>query len=448
MKLSKIFTILFSGDKYREFRTIQKGKEVLYDYKLRYSVVNFFIIFGFLVTTIFTSTVTRENATSLVVLLQYFIALLLLVSFILRRFWGGGREFVYQLYGNILPVLILFFLFGYSYFRRGTGGFVGIWIVAMPLIALYTLGIRNGTIVSVFSWIWILVSGYLPGHPEHYQLELGTSIMIFSLSFGIWIMCFVYEYTRIKSQNNIYMIVDELFAKNKLIMEKNKLIEDSISYAGKIQENLLPVQNELSGVFSDFSAVWKPRDIIGGGIYWVKQFDRCTVLCVCDSTRYGMPGALLTMLAISTLESIVNFANCDDPADIIVRLDQRLSNVLHTDNKDGCDIAVLYIPKYGAIKFSTGEIPVFVCNGKEVIQHKDRKILVGEGKIKSKDEINVYNIPPDPNNKFYITTDGLFDQRFKQIILDNHAENQSVITSKVWEAFETSNDFQLIAFKP
>ncbi len=238
----------------------------------------------------------------------------------------------------------------------------------------------------------------------------------------------------------------------------------------------MPPDAAMASVFSDHSVIWQPRDIVGGDIYWMKQFDKGTVLCVCDCTGHGTPGALLTMLVVSALESIILPGNCDDTAGIVWRLDQKLSVVLHvesgtkaerriTDICDGCDLAVLFIAKDGTVRFSSGKIPVFVCDGHEVAQYKGQKIFVGEGKLKNKDEIIVYKIPA--KNKFYIASDGLFDQiggdagkqfgykTFKQIILDNHHEKQSVITGKVWDAFEKHrgeqvrrDDVELIAFKP
>ncbi len=102
-----------------------------------------------------------------------------------------------------------------------------------------------------------------------------------------------------------------------------------------------------------------------------------------------------------------------------------------------------------------------------MVQYKGQKIFVGEGKLKNKNEVVVHNIPAKLGNKFYIASDGLFDQpggsvgrrfgynMFKQIILDSHHEEQVVITDKIWNAFEEyrgvhvrRDDVELIAFKP
>ncbi|MDR0455245.1 MAG: SpoIIE family protein phosphatase [Treponema sp.] len=260
------------------------------------------------------------------------------------------------------------------------------------------------------------------------------------------------------------------------IEEHHKTIMDSINYARKIQMNLLPPNSALARAFSDYSVIWKPRDVVGGDIYWMKQFDKGTILCVCDCTGHGTPGALLTMLVVSTLESVVWPSNCMDTAGVIWALEQMLVDVFSvkasdreandSDIKDGCDLAVLFIAKDGNVTLSSGHMNVFVCGGTELRRIRGQRIFVGEGGLKSKDDIKTIRIPFDSRDKFYIASDGLFDQpggsqgapfgykHFEKIIVDNHHEQQSVISGKVWEAFEAHrgseprvDDFALITFK-
>jgi len=254
----------------------------------------------------------------------------------------------------------------------------------------------------------------------------------------------------------------------------NDTIMESINYASKIQRNLLPYNSVLESVFADYSIIWKPRDIVGGDIYWLKQFEEGTVLCVADCTGHGTPGALLTMLVVSAFESVIKPDNCHDTAHALWQLDQRLASVLHAKNdadnmdiKDGCDLAVLFIAKDGSVTISNGHIDVFICDGKTVTRHKGQRIFTGEGHLTIKSQVNITTITANADNKFYIASDGLYDQiggensvpygydEFERIILENHNEKQSVISDKVWEAFEAyrgenvrRDDLELITFKP
>jgi serine phosphatase RsbU (regulator of sigma subunit) len=255
-------------------------------------------------------------------------------------------------------------------------------------------------------------------------------------------------------------------------------VMSSISYASKIQRNLLPPDASMEAAFSDYSVIWKPRDIVGGDIYWTKRFDTGTSLCVVDCTGHGTPGALLTMLVVSVLESIVWPSNSGDTAAILWQLDQMLAAALHaevgedgtqdiTDIADGCDIAVLFIAKDGSVTLSSGHMDVFICDGREARRFRGQRIFVGEGRLKSKDDVETRTIPASPENKFYIASDGLYDQpggrqgntfgikTFERILLDSHNEKQAVITRRIWEAFEEYrsaeprvDDVELITFKP
>jgi len=259
--------------------------------------------------------------------------------------------------------------------------------------------------------------------------------------------------------------------------EYSKKIIENIAYASKIQKNLLPRESVFEKAFSDYSVIWKPRDIVGGDLYWAKNFDDGTVLCVCDCTGHGTPGALLTMLVVSAFESSITEKNHKDTAQILYTLDRKLAAVLNVENEDrsgrdimdiddGCDIAVLFIAKDGNITMSSGKTNIFICDGREIIRYKGQAIYIGEGKLKSKSEVEVHSINAKEEYKFYIASDGLFDQvggefvksfgykMFKKIILDNHHHTQNIITGKVWDAFEEHrgeqprrDDLELISFK-
>lgn len=264
----------------------------------------------------------------------------------------------------------------------------------------------------------------------------------------------------------------------KVATSKHEEILASIRYASKIQKNILPSEKDFQKAFADYSIIWKPRDIVGGDMYWIKNFDEGTVLCVCDCTGHGTPGALLTMLVASAFEAIVRQDNCKDTGGIIWELEQRFVNVFgfeierynvseNTDIRDGCDLAVLFIAKNGDVTVSAGRTNVFVCNGQNVRRLRGQKISVGDGKLKSADDVKTIHIPYDSENRFYVASDGLFDQpgggrslpfgykSFQGIILENHKETHSVISEKIWAAFKkyrgtepSVDDFELITFRP
>ncbi|MDR1837444.1 MAG: transporter substrate-binding domain-containing protein [Treponema sp.] len=319
-----------------------------------------------------------------------------------------------------------------------------------------------------------------------YRSELFIAVILFIVLIAA-VVFYVYHNkmkTRHAQQEN-KLRQDKLTAEleaidSKIAMERaeaaSQAIMYGISYANKIQRNLLPSDSILEESFSDYSVIWEPRDVVGGDIYWIKQFNEGTVLCVCDCTGHGTPGALLAMLVVSALESAVEASNSADTADIIWSVDVRLAHVLNAnaerdtsgfDINDGCDLAVLFVARDGSVSLSSGHINVFVSDGKKVSRFRGQNFYVGEGNLNGKENIETIRIPANPFNKFYIASDGLFDQpggelsrpfgykAFERIILENHGEEQSVISDKIWTAFEEYrgdelrvDDFELITFKP
>ena len=326
-----------------------------------------------------------------------------------------------------------------------------------------------------------------PEAVEQVFLELGKctererSVNCFSCGFG---NCRDFANAVALSQNhkeNCFQYARRLLAEQAQELEqRHNTIITSINYASKIQRNLLPPKTELDDAFSDYSVIWKPKDIVGGDIYWLKNFAEGAVLCVCDCTGHGTPGALLSMLVVSAFEAAVNERNYKDTAAIIWGLEKKLVSALNvtvtprkegekryaTQFNDGCDLAVLYIARDGAVTISAGHTHVFVCDGKDVQQYKGQRIHVGDGSLKSKDEINMITIPGNPDNKYYVASDGLYDQigtngkkfgykTLKEIILNNHQENQNVIIEKIWRQFEVNreseirrDDVSLVGFTP
>jgi len=269
------------------------------------------------------------------------------------------------------------------------------------------------------------------------------------------------EFNKIKNAVNS-MAVD---------IKAREMTISGITYAGKIQRSLLPPEKVYEKAFSDYSLIYRPKNIVGGDIHWMKNFDGGTLLCVSDCTGHGTPGALLTMLVVSSLRSVVSESNYADTAAIIWELEKSLLTTLNPDNagsaKDGCDLAVLFIADDGEIKISAGNIDVFVCNGNKVTRYRGQAIHVGEGEIQGMDEINVITIPADVRNKYYIASDGLYEQiggekklpfgyeAMEDIILIYHDDEQNAITEKILQAFESyrgeepqRDDVSLIAFQP
>lgn len=89
------------------------------------------------------------------------------------------------------------------------------------------------------------------------------------------------------------------------IKNQNKSITDSIVYAKRIQSAILPPDAYINELIYENFIFYKPRDIVSGDFYWVKQVKDYIILVAADCTGHGVPGALMSMLGISYLNEIV-----------------------------------------------------------------------------------------------------------------------------------------------
>lgn len=62
-------------------------------------------------------------------------------------------------------------------------------------------------------------------------------------------------------------------SQNKIIRAKNKDILDSITYAKRIQEAILPSNNIIQELLPNHFIFYKPKDIVAGDFYWIEKLN-------------------------------------------------------------------------------------------------------------------------------------------------------------------------------
>jgi tetratricopeptide (TPR) repeat protein len=102
-----------------------------------------------------------------------------------------------------------------------------------------------------------------------------------------------------------------------IVEEKNKEIMDSINYAKKIQEAIIPSTIEMNNVFPQHFVLLLPRDIVSGDFYWIGSKLNFVFIAVADCTGHGVPGGFMSMLGTALLNEIINEKEIYEPADIL-----------------------------------------------------------------------------------------------------------------------------------
>jgi serine phosphatase RsbU (regulator of sigma subunit) len=128
--------------------------------------------------------------------------------------------------------------------------------------------------------------------------------------------------------------------------EKNKDITDSINYAKRIQEAILPPMEMCKDLFPESFILFHPRDIVSGDFYWFAEKNGKRLIAAVDCTGHGVPGAFMSMIGNSFLNEIVNERGITQPDLILNKLRDQVIHSLkqsEAENRanDGMDISLL-----------------------------------------------------------------------------------------------------------
>ena len=195
----------------------------------------------------------------------------------------------------------------------------------------------------------------------------------------------------------------------------HSLVTDSIRYASRIQRSFLPKDEMLKGLFADHFAIWKPRDVVGGDMYWIKE-DRRGYFCVLfDCTGHGVPGALMTTIAVSALD--VAFTETGDPARLMARANQYVKNALNQhsgvpgESDDGLEMGICLIePDRMRAIYAGARFDLIFGQGGEFEVIKGEKSGIGYRSVPFERKFTNHLIRLRPGQRFYLYTDGVTDQ--------------------------------------
>ncbi|MCR8629800.1 SpoIIE family protein phosphatase [Paenibacillus radicis (ex Xue et al. 2023)] len=196
--------------------------------------------------------------------------------------------------------------------------------------------------------------------------------------------------------------------------QKEKLV-DSIDYAKRIQEAILPPKERLNKLWNEHFLIWNPRDTVGGDFYWVKSFDSGYLVAVGDCTGHGVPGAFMTMVSVSILNQITNESNKENPAQILQRLNQLIKQTLQQEQgrsrtDDGLDLGLCYVSNEGNLIFAGAKSTLYVSDGQELKIFKGDRKSIGYNKTDNSYLFTNIVVEANKSASVYMISDGFIDQ--------------------------------------
>jgi serine phosphatase RsbU (regulator of sigma subunit) len=200
------------------------------------------------------------------------------------------------------------------------------------------------------------------------------------------------------------------------IAEQKQEITDSINYAVRIQEAILPLSEVISSHISDYFVLFKPKDIVSGDFYWFAHRDDHSIFVCADCTGHGVPGAFMSMIGSDKLNQAVLEKSMTNPADILSWVNVGIKKALKQDeeaeysSRDGMDVAIVSIDwKNSVLKFAGAHNGLSLIRDGEIIDYKATKVAVA-GFTKQSQKYDMQEIAIQKGDAFYMTTDGYPDQ--------------------------------------
>lgn len=244
--------------------------------------------------------------------------------------------------------------------------------------------------------------------------EKKTKIFLYSaLAVIVIIMVLAFLlYKGLKENREKNKIISE---QKHLVEEKNKDITDSINYAKKIQEAILPPKELKYEIFHNAFVMFKPRDIVSGDFYWFTEKNGRRIISAVDCTGHGVPGAFMSMIGNTFLTDIIEGKGITQPANILSELRHLVIKALKqtndfTENKDGMDMAILsFDDKNNIVEFAGANNPMWMIRDGACIEYKADKRPIGYYRGEGLPFTN-HKIQYKKGDTFYIFTDGYADQ--------------------------------------
>lgn len=230
----------------------------------------------------------------------------------------------------------------------------------------------------------------------------------------------------------------EIIARQKeLVEEKNRDISDSINYAQRLQQAILPSEKTIKENLKDSFILYKPKAIVAGDFYWMERKGDLVFIAAGDCTGHGVPGAMISVICSNALNRTVKEFGLTEPGKI---LDKARELVIETfeksesDVKDGMDISLCVInDRTNEIKWAGANNPLWYLKDNELKEIKPDKQPIGKHDLLK--PFSTHDLLLNKGEMFYLFTDGYADQfggekgkkfkyaKFKELLLSIRGEN-------------------------
>jgi serine phosphatase RsbU (regulator of sigma subunit) len=205
----------------------------------------------------------------------------------------------------------------------------------------------------------------------------------------------------------------QIVLQKNIIEEKNKDITDSISYAKRIQEAILPPDKIIRQFLNESFVLYRPKDIVSGDFYWMNPRNNKVLFAVVDCTGHGVPGAFVSIVGHNNLNRTVKEYNLVSPAAILDKLNELVEETFESSEAsvaDGMDISLCALDlDTHILEWAGANNPLWIISkeGQFTEIKADKQPI---GKYVDRKPFTNHQIPLKKGDTIYIFTDGYADQ--------------------------------------
>ncbi len=252
----------------------------------------------------------------------------------------------------------------------------------------------------------------------------------------------------------MYRFIDKILKKEneskKIIETQNLEINQSIDYAKVILESAMNMQDNLKKFFPNSFIMFKPKDKVGGDFYFFCPLPdedpnnpSKFYAGVFDCTGHGIPGAILSMLGLTSLSQIVHQYKGIQPDEVLKKLSKRIMYILNQkenensiqDGMEGC-LCLVDMNKMN-IKLSSSYRKILYIkksNPDQLDEIKGDRVPIGGIHHSFNRSFTLHNLDFEFGDKIILSTDGIVDQH------TTYGEKQIRLTQKrLVEYFNQNN---------
>ena len=226
------------------------------------------------------------------------------------------------------------------------------------------------------------------------------------------------EQGNVIANSGICRDVTDLKSANETIYRQNIKIGSSILYAKRLQDSVLPTDNQFLTIFPDSFVMYRPKDVVSGDFYLVdylrnNNHESLPAIIVADCTGHGVPGAVLSLMCNVLVRESFTRHEINSPSEALDFVRDRLASTFGANKestiRDGMDISFcVHNPRTNQLYFSGANGCCVIIRNGELTEYKGDKQHVGFTDAPEPFSNHVIDVKLD--DLVFLYTDGYADQ--------------------------------------